>query len=394
MDVCGKEEVFVARESLMITLNYRISDDTVSLTDLQKYGVLSAGEPWTIKLKPELEGQSLLEQRKQRITPERPEQEELYTESPVIEINNMERFKQALYRYVTEYCKKESSWTRPLIADDWKDCALYTMATIWTSATRQDFSNPIDFLERYTDFLTQDQWEDLRTPKIAMRACGLEIFSKVMQSMDERETPNQFCLFMKEENGRKHFFPSVCYGIQGDKAYVCAIHNLYGKTNEECAELAEFRGTIRGRGTEPLAIVSLIAFIQEAKARGIHQIIMPDNFIMQYTSKNRIQEHIIDTTIMGKRNRGEDYQTLLQELRAKKEQRLDSNHRGSLNNRLMTLMNISRFFSTGLRFIEIPGDVSDNLTVDIQNFQLARDGMQIGIPRKKVEDRQQDEESR
>ncbi len=389
--ICGQEEVWIEREPILITLNYRITDDSVNISELERLGIMTSDEAWLARYKKEPERTRLLMEKKEAILPER---EGLYTQSPVIEINNIEMFKKAMFRYVKTYLQKEMRWTRPLYADEWEGIAMYAMTTLWTDATRQDFSNPIAFLERYTDFLTQDQWEDMKIPEKIMTRGKLDIYRETMANGDERETPHGYHLFTVKEDGKKCYFPSICYGLQGDKAFICAIHNLYNKSIVESPELQDFRKTIRGRGVEPLAIVSLISFIQDAKARGIQRIVMPDNFIMQYTTKNKIQEQIIQIRTEPKRKRGEDVTDLLEELRDEKEQKLDGNHRGSLDRRLMALMHVSKYFSTGIKFLEIPGEVSDNLIVDIRDFQLAREGLEIGLPRdhkqvQKIEDEEE-----
>ena len=118
--VCKYDEVYINRQPLLINVNYRITDPKV-------------------------------EEREKII----PEKEGFYTESPVLEINDVNAFKDVLFNYVKAYTETESRWTRPDMAETWEDMALYAMSVIWTDATNQDFTNPINFLKRYTDFLTQ-----------------------------------------------------------------------------------------------------------------------------------------------------------------------------------------------------------------------------------------------
>lgn len=67
------------------------------------------------------------------------------------------------------------------------------------------------------------------------------------------------------------------------------------------------------------------------------------------------------------------YQSQKRQMRKQKEEKLNSNHNNSMNKRLMTLLIISRYYSTGLKFLEIPGEVSDHYTVDIQDFKIGRE---------------------
>ena len=336
--VCKYDEVYINRQPLLINVNYRITDPKV-------------------------------EEREKII----PEKEGFYTESPVLEINDVNAFKDVLFNYVKAYTETESRWTRPDMAETWEDMALYAMSVIWTDATNQDFTNPINFLKRYTDFLTQNQWEDLKKEQVADKIQGIRTWKQIADSDSERETPHNYYIFTKDEEGKKVFFPSVCYGIQGDKAYIYALHQIHGKRQTENEDLQKIRNVIKGRGVEPLGIATLISFVAEAKKRGIKQIIMPDNFVMQYTTKNKIKEDFINWYYSHSEEK-------LKNARAENEEKLDRNHRGSLNNRLMSLFIISKYYSSGLEFLEIPGEVSDNLTVDIQNFKIGRE-------EKKQEDR-------
>jgi len=193
----------------------------------------------------------------------------------------------------------------------------------------------------------------------------MELYKAKAECNDEREAPNNFYLFEKDNDGKKYYFPSIVYGIKDDKAYVYAIHQIYNKSNKETENMQKLRNIIKGRGVEPLGIASLIAFIEEAKQKGIKQIVMPDNFVMQYTTKNKIRRE-------------------LNKYRAEPEgdERIDKNHMGSMNKRLMTMMIISKYYSTGIKFTEIPGEVSDNYTADIQDFKIGREQKINEDPRK------------
>ncbi len=339
--VCKNDEIFINRQSLLINVNYRITDPKAEMKE---------------KIIPEKEG--------------------FYTESPVLEINDVEKFKIALYNYVKAYVQTESRWTRNDISNNWEDIAIYGMSIIWTDATNMDFSNPIGFLNRYTDFLSQDQWEDLKEAKEANTINGVRIWKQIEESDSERETPHNYYLFTKDEEGNKIFLPSICYGIQNDKAYIYALHKIHGKGQKENLEIQNLRTFIKGRGVEPLGIATMLSFIQESKKRGIKKIVMPDNFVMQYTTKNRLKEDFLKWYYYNSQEK-------IEETRAKNEDILDSNHRGSLNNRLMTMFLVNKYYSTGLKFLEIPGEVSDNLTVDIQNFKLGREEKKKEDGRKK-----------
>ena len=320
--IAGQEEIWIHGEPLLITINYRITDPHKRSKEV---------------IIPEKEGQ--------------------YTQSPVLEINDVDKFKKALYAYVKAYTDKESYWTRPDLADNWKDAAMYSMAVIWTNATNQDFTNPVDFLSKYKAFLEQDQWEELRINEKIGKFNGLKLYQGIKGCMDEREAPNNYFLYAESADGKKYYFPSVVYGIKENKAYVLAIHQIYNKGKEHNEDIEKLRNRIKGRGVEPLGIATLISFIEEAKKRGIEQIIMPDNFVMQYTTKNKIK-HLYSI------NSEDD------------EEKLNNDHMGSMNRRLTTMMHVIKYYSTGIKVVEIPGDVSDNLTVNIQNFKIGREEKQ------------------
>lgn len=330
--VCKKNEVWIDGEPLLININYEITDPNYKREK---------------KVMSEVEGQ--------------------YTEAPILEINNVDDFKKALFNFIQAYVNKDSMWTRPY-ERDWMNTALYAMTTIWTDATNQDFTNPVSFLNRYTDFLKQNQWEDLKEEQEDKSINGIKIWKQVAESYSERETPHNYYLFTKNEDGKKIYFPSVCYGIQDDKAYIYAIHKIYGKNQNEGDEFNKnIRNYIKGRGVEPLGIATLMSFIEESKKRGITKIIMPDNFIMQYITKNIKKEQEISNWFRYSTEERKEQE------RQEKEIELDNNHKGSLNNRLMTMFIISKYYSTGIKFLEIPGEVSDNLTVDINDFKIGRE---------------------
>ena len=332
--VCKDDEVWIKGEEILINVNYIITDPNYK------------GHYAKLKTIPETYG--------------------LYTQSPVLEINNVNDFKTALFNFIKAFVNKESSWTRPY-DKNWMDIAVYSMSMIWTNATNQDFSNPIDFLKRYTAFLTQDQLEDLKEAKEDRSINGIKVWKQVSETFYERETPHSYNLYITSEDGKRIYFPSVCYGIQDDKAYVYAIHQIHDKGKKNSEQLDSIRRYIKGRGVEPLGIATLMSFIEECKKRGITKIIMPDNFIMQYTTKNRQKESIINNLY------GPTKIDKIDEFRQKNEEQLDSNQMASLNNRLMSMFLISKYYSTGLKFLEIPGDVSDNLSVDIQNYKIGRE---------------------
>ena len=52
---------------------------------------------------------------------------------------------------------------------------------------------------------------------------------------------------------------------------------------------------------------------------------------------------------------------------------LDKVQKHSINNKLKALFLVSQYYSRGIKFLEIPGDVSDNYVVDITNFRLGKE---------------------
>ena len=326
-DICQQNEVWIKGEPFLINIDYKITDCNEKTIEKKE------------KIEQEIEGN--------------------YTQSPVLEINNVQAFKTALFEYVKSYENSNTTWSSPDIAGDWKDTAMYAMLTVWTNATNSDFTNPIQFLKRYTDFLTQDQWDDLAEAK-REECFGIDnIWKKRISTMDEMEAPNNYCLLSTDKDGKECYSPSIVYGIQDDKAFIYAIQKLYGKSENESNNLLELRNRFKGR-VEPLAVAALISFMQEAKQRGISKIVMPDNFVLRYICKIRIINQIFPDP---------DHQ----EIKEKHEENADNAHRGSLDNRLYAMFLVSKKYSTGLKFLEIPGEVSDNLTVDIQDFKIGRE---------------------
>lgn len=365
--VAGEEEVWINREPLLITVNYKITDEKITDQELIRYGISSKQHAMQ---NPKLKA-------RERITPEK---KNLYTQSPVLEINNIQSFKKALYGYIEVYVNSNIAWTKPDIARSWEDVALYAMSTIWTDATRQDFTNPEQFFNRYTAFLTQNQWRDLRQGQEVGVYGNSKIWKTVSQSTEERETPYNYALYVEDTDGRRSYFPSVSFGVQNNKVYVYAIQNIYNKNLVENEDVQKLRNQIKGRGIEPLSIATLISFLDEAKKRGIKQVVMPDNFIMQYTTKNKIREQFIEGIIHH--TKPEDRLAQIRKMRKEKEEKLNKDYAGSMDKRLIALMHVNKYYSTGLKFIEYPGEVSDNLTVDIQDFKIGRKQPEKSIDRR------------
>ncbi len=361
--LCGQEETWIAnKHKQFITLNCRITDNSVTDAQLLNYGFeRKNGIIKKEKIIPEIEG--------------------IYTESPVIEINDINKFKKSMFEFVKAYCNKSIYWAYPNLAENWKEEAQYAMLTMWTDATRQDFENPVAFIDRYKAFLTEDQWSDLQTKQKIKDIDDLELYKEVRESTEERETPYGFKVYAVNKEGRKYYFPTVYFGISDGKAYIYAVHNTDRMEKETLPEaLIGFRNEIKGRGSDPFAIYSLLSFMQEAKKRGIKHIVIPDDFILQYTSKNKIEENYINA-ITGNLTE-EEKKTKIQKMREEKDDSLEKQQSGSMKNRINTVEVIRRYFTTGIEQIEIPGEVSDNYTLDITNMKIGREEKQVVDHRK------------
>lgn len=398
-EVCGKGEVYINGEELLLPINAIINDDKLSQNNLLEYSQ---------KRDTVFFGNKTFKERDK----EKQLREKICEEKfPIIKISNVDGFKDALYEYTTTYLSKNIMWTTPAIAEERKDIMLFAMSYIWTNATRNDFENPIAFLKRYTNFLTENQWEDLKKPEQTKIP---KLWRTVEEAIEERETPFQYTLFTIDENGKKQYLPSICYGIEGDKAYIYAIQQLHNRANENDT-IKNLRKAVKGRGIEPLAIISLLDFIGEAKTRGIKKICMPDYFILQYLAKKKTEERMylqtkrydIINKLKGAKLGSKEAEELVQEIfSAVKEDRveslledsnfsltdelrqeiiecntnwkvrmeeLDKVQKHSINNKLKALFLVSQYYSRGIKFLEIPGDVSDNYVVDITNFRLGKE---------------------
>ena len=188
-----------------------------------------------------------------------------------------------------------------------------------------------------------------------------------------------------------------------------ALHRLYN-TDKNANEATErLRKTIRNEGVEPLATMSLIAFIQEAQKRGIKKIIMPNNFVMQYAykvkdpseeipkfitdeeeesnmrkmikegnlSEEKLKERIKE--VLGKDEKQEDIST-------NEEQKADSIFQRITLNRINTALTIIKH-SKGIKILEIPDGGYDNFSINIEDAQIdIRDFYKRGNTTKTGED--------
>lgn len=142
---------------------------------------------------------------------------------PVLQIQNYDLFLNYLSLYL-EYAKEFYCNDKYLTDSDQtdrdKDKLLLTV--LWSNATIDDFSSPINYLRKRIDFFNMPMKNLVKY--IPFLNCDLIVEFKKSSVLSE--TPYEMdCKFTDYEN--EYYLPSVFLGISDSKAYLYAIQNKY-----------------------------------------------------------------------------------------------------------------------------------------------------------------------
>ena len=75
---------------------------------------------------------------------------------------NKQEFEKLLIEYVRKFFASEKYWANPISScNTLKDKLVHCISTLWLNATPEDFENPIQFIQRYINFLQDNTFDEL-----------------------------------------------------------------------------------------------------------------------------------------------------------------------------------------------------------------------------------------
>ena len=161
-------------------------------------------------------------------------------------IKNEEKF----FSKLEEYVSNEISSNRKKLSINYRDDLKLLLAYLFVNATTEDFLNPIYYIDRRIDYLSDDTFEDFdNSLSVPLEGdfigCNLNIRNESQSIM--METPNKITISISNDEGLDFPLPSISYGIHtlenGEKCcYVYSILNP--KLKEGTLEEEKFRKQI------------------------------------------------------------------------------------------------------------------------------------------------------
>ncbi len=233
-------------------------------------------------------------------------------EMPILNLknNNLPLFEKALTEYVSEYFNNELNWANPVTScNSNSEKLIHAISTLWLNATTDDFENPIQFINRYTNFLKDKTFEEFLEQRKINKVQTLKNCSICIQKAEQeefQETPTAI-RFFAEKNGTVKNLPRIAYGISDKTAY---IYGIQGYKEEEGERTPEIKQVNRSRYAvnkkekipvdyqnvflkqEPYAYISLFMFLSMLKQKGINKVVMPSFLPSRYANKSGTMEEI------------------------------------------------------------------------------------------------------
>ena len=231
---------------------------------------------------------------------------------PVINLKNrnLEAFKQALAEYAKAFMESEKSWTTPLnMCNTVQDKLVYGIVAALLNMTYDDFEHPVEFMNRYTQFLRDKSFDEFFGGRLikniqTLNNCDIEI--RLSDQDIFQETPDALT-FTVQKGDISRKLPRIAYGIAGDTAYIYGIQGYKNeKSNDkELKKIDRKRYQLNNKenilgdyqeeflAQEPYAYLSLFAFMCLLKQKGIYKIKMPDFLPSRYIGHaQRYKENI------------------------------------------------------------------------------------------------------
>lgn len=148
--------------------------------------------------------------------------------TPLLIINNKALFNELLNEYVNISLDfyKESKYLKEIINEN-IDIRKNILAMLWSNATYEDFSNPIEFLQRRIDFFNTYE-DNIDYGYLDILNGNLEI--NINKDEIYNETPYEMNIKLVNDN-EVFNFPLIKFGISNNKLYIYAIQNRENEKN-------------------------------------------------------------------------------------------------------------------------------------------------------------------
>lgn len=312
---------------------------------------------------------------------------------PIINLrnNNLTFFGEALTEYVEAYFESEKYWANPIknCANN-KDKLNHAIATIWLNATFTDYENPIQFIQRYTQFLKDKTFDDFSDGKTlrkmqTLKNCNIEITKAEQEEFQETPDAILFTIKVIDKDGKtvEKKLPRIAYGIADNTAYIYGIQGYSQKDESpEIKKVNRSRYQVNNMSNvpqdyrnvyakqEPYAYISLFTFLCMLKQKGITKVVMPAYLPLRYEGKEiglskKAQE--LETQLEeNNSNVKEKRETLRQiEHETNEHQRVQYN----ITNKFLAYMTRMECDVEGIEVLETPDQNNCGLVVDISQMQ-------------------------
>lgn len=224
--------------------------------------------------------------------------------TPLLIINNKALFNELLEKYVNISLEfyQDSKYLKE-IQEDAKliqeniDIRKNIMAMLWSNATFEDFSNPIEFLKRRINFLNSEYTNNI------INYGEILIFNGTLNveiKKDEiyNETPYQFNSVLINNEGLKYNFPSIKFGISDNTLYIYAIQNKINDNNSYAKKINRLLYKINDGFNEELPEIYGIDNLKDISVSFVTAI----NIILNYFKNMGINNVVISSILLPRWN--------------------------------------------------------------------------------------------
>lgn len=292
-------------------------------------------------------------------------------------------FADAITEYVNAFMESELYWSTPIAScRDNKEAIIHAMSMLWFNATPDDFNNPIQFVKRYTNFLSDNTFDDLWERKQidnvqSLRNCTIEIAQK--HQAEFQETPTAICFTIKKDGIEKKL-PRIAYGISEGTAYIYGIQgeNEYDgspvikKINRSRYKLnktenipEDYKDMVLEQ--EPYAYMSLFMFLSLLRQKGITSVVMPAYLPVRVKSKKDFIRERISEVLQDERIGQEEKKRVLKEL--EDEHKHYQIIQYNITNKFLDYASRMECDVPGVSICETPEQTNGNLVVNISKMQ-------------------------
>ncbi len=224
--------------------------------------------------------------------------------TPLLIINNKTLFNELLESYVSislqfyqdsKYLKEIDNESKLL--NENIDIRKNIMAMLWSNATFEDFSNPIEFLKRRINFLNSEYTETkINYGEIPIFNGNLEI--EIKKGEIYNETPYQFNSALINSEGLKYNFPNVKFGISDNTLYIYAIQNKINDSNSYAKRINRLLYKVNDGFNEELPEIYGIDNLKDISVSFVTTI----NIILNYFKNMGINNVVISSILLPRWN--------------------------------------------------------------------------------------------